>query len=510
MIKCILEPAVAWLCVAGLMAWGSSVASAQTRVDWPVYGFDISHDGYNPAETILSPANVGSLVTKWTFKFVGSGIGNGFLPQPLLAAQVPVAGVPTDLLLVGGNANIFYALDANSKNPNGTVIWSVTLPSKTTCTGGTGRVRITGTAVIDRDAVTGGGSVYVGFRGDVFAFDLATGATKSGWPKAGVDIPNKVSLSTDASIHGGLTLLNGMLYVPASGGCADRPPYHGKLTLIDTASASVVNQWFSLTGNGTVPNISGGGIWGVGGVSIDPTPVTGGVYAGTGNPLPNPTSNTTPPPGYSEAVVQISPDLGQTMAYDQPQPWKNDNDVGMTPILFRPASCPGIMVAAGKKTGAFAIYQAGLTHRQLLTMNSATLTVESIGAAAFDGGTQTLLVSNPGVNSSFPRGLLGLQADTNCQFGLGWSTNLDLNGVPIFTQDTAISSPTAANGVAYFGVSPPAVTRLYAVGESGSNAGQVLWQSSDIYGAIQTAPAVVNGQVYVLSSDGTVHAYGLP
>ncbi len=504
--------------VCGRLAGMPATADAQTASDWPMYGFDIAHDGYNPGETILSPTSVQTLVTKWTFSMRGKGDKTTYLGQPLLAAQVPVGHATKDLLLIGSNKGTMYALDANSANAAGSVVWQHALPAAMTCSATLAPPRILATAAIERSAPGGGGTVYVASQGLVFAFDLATGATAAGWPSAGLPIPNLASQVTDGQVHSGLTLLNGQLYVTTSSGCGDQPPYHGQISLIDTASASVVGQWFALSGSSTPPSVNGGGIWGVGGVSIDPTPGTGGVYATTGNPLPDPGSATTPPAPYGEAIVQLSPDLSQLAAYDQPQPWTGDNDFAMTPVLFQPAICPGLMVAAGKKTGAFAIYRAGLTGRQVLQLKPANSQVPLIGAAAFDAGTQFLLVANPGANAAYPRGLIALRADANCRFGLAWHTADDLNGEPIVSQDTFLSAPTAANGVAYFGVghagkgavAPFAPYRVYAVAETGATPGQVLWQSSDIEGPVGTAPIIVNGRLYVVSLDAEVHAYGLP
>lgn len=89
-------------------------------------------------------------------------------------------------------------------------------------------------------------------------------------------------------------------------------------------------------------------------------------------------------------------------------------------------------------------------------------------------------------------------------------------------QDTYLSPPTVANGVAYFGVGYPGKNavqpfspyRLYAIAETsgpgGVMPGQVLWQSNDIAGPFITAPTVVNGKVFATALDGKVRAYGLP
>lgn len=412
-LKLVLVLTAGWClhAAAGALAW------AQPPIDWPMFGFDVAHDGFNPHESVLGPASVGNLVTKWTFDTGATGHAAGSIGQPVLAAQVPVGATPVDLLLMGTNQGIFYALDADSANPAGTVIWQHQLPRATGCRNTPAPSDIVGTAAVVRNG-SGGGTVYTAANGRVFAFDLASGATQSGWPADGLAIPNLASPATDGTFYSGVTPWQGTFYVTTASGYGDKVPYYGEITKIGAASATVLAQWFSLSGSAMQPTKNGGGIWGSGGVSIDTTKGAVNLYTATGNPLPDLTSNSVPPALYGQAVVQLSPNLKQVRAYDQPLPWKNDNDFGMSALLFHTVNCPGLMVAAGKKNGTFAIYHAGLLMRQLLQMKAITATVPMIGAAAFDDGTQLLLVANPGEMAPFTRGLTALQADSSCQFSL--------------------------------------------------------------------------------------------
>jgi hypothetical protein len=71
------------ICCLSLMMIIGSVATAKTIrpdcgpiekpvTDWAKFHFDLSNSGYNPYESILSPATVGNLVLKWTYRTMGA------------------------------------------------------------------------------------------------------------------------------------------------------------------------------------------------------------------------------------------------------------------------------------------------------------------------------------------------------------------------------------------------------------------------------------------------------
>src|SRR5262249_31722886 len=55
--------------------------------DWPQYGFNSAHTGFNPYETTISPENVGSLVELWT-----SEVGGFFFGSPIVANRTVYMG----------------------------------------------------------------------------------------------------------------------------------------------------------------------------------------------------------------------------------------------------------------------------------------------------------------------------------------------------------------------------------------------------------------------------------
>jgi|ERR1035438_3729534 glucose dehydrogenase len=76
--------------------------------DWPKFHFDLGSTGYNPYESILSPATVGNLVLEWNYTTAG----------PVESKPAVVGGV----IYVGGIDNNVYALNAS----NGCLLWKYT------------------------------------------------------------------------------------------------------------------------------------------------------------------------------------------------------------------------------------------------------------------------------------------------------------------------------------------------------------------------------------------------
>jgi hypothetical protein len=170
----------------------------------------------------------------------------------------------------------------------------------------------------------------VGGDGNMYALDLSTGETLSGWP---------VPVTTDPAhehTYGAVNVSNGYAYAEVASYC-DFTPYHGRVVAINL----VTHQSRAFLPAGS--SVSGGGIWGPGGVSIDPA--TGHVFAATGNALTNPESYR-----YSESVVELSATL-HVLGANYPGLTGGDVDFGATPILYQPPGCAP-MVAA-KKTGVW-------------------------------------------------------------------------------------------------------------------------------------------------------------
>src|SRR5438309_1409912 len=146
------------------------------------------------------------------------------------------------------------------------------------------------------------------------------------------------------STYGAVNISNGVAYAETASYC-DLTPYHGKIVALKIATHTVMGTFFPAG-----PRTNGGGIWGPGGISIDPA--TGDVFTATGNALTNPESFR-----YSENVVELSSVL-QVLGSNYPGLTGLDVDFGATPILYQPPGCSP-MVAAKNKSGVLVTYERG-------------------------------------------------------------------------------------------------------------------------------------------------------
>jgi len=480
-------------------------AGARAATDWVTYGFDRLRSGHNPFEKTLGQGNVAALAPVWSFipgpfeVAIDSTISasNALLRgQPVVAHGVRVNGTRTDLVVAGDENGFLFALDANSTRAAGTVVWynslgRVTVPA---CSGSTRVVGIGATAAIDVGANGGQGAVFVAVNGKVHALALATGLELAGWPVA---IPRLASTVTDGSVHDGINIAAGKLFVGTSSNC-DIPPYWGRVVRIDVASAKVESQWFTLASSGGVPSASGGGIWGLGGVAIDTSARVGGVYVATGNAVEQDGQS-----AYAENIVNLSRDLKKLEGAASPLIPFGDNDYGATPAVFQPDGCADKLVAVPNKIGLLTVDSVGaggaLSVAQSLQMASNTGGFR--GAVAWDAADQLLMVTTPTDGPApYLHGLSAMQEGAGCSgLSLAWQVSPPAK---ISSGSDPFSPVTTANGVAYMGVQGLSANQIFAIATTAGTGvvpGQVLWTSPAIGGVIIAPPAVVNGRVFAAS-----------
>ncbi len=456
------------LAILGL-ALGNGAAAAS--VDWPMYGFNLQRTGENPFESVLTPATVGGLHELWNFD-----LGAVTIMQPVMAVGVIVNGSSKDLVYMGAEHGDLYAIDVTS----GTMVWHQNLGSQhTTCHDIPDAVfGVSGSPSLDR---INNRMFVMGGDGNMYALDLSTGATLPGWP---------VAITTDPAhehCYGAVNVSNGIAYAEIASYC-DITPYHGKVVAVNIATHKSVATFFPAG-----PRVSGGGIWGPGGVSIDPA--TGHVFAATGNALTNPESYR-----YCEDVVELSSHL-KVLGSNYPGLTGSDVDFGATPILYQPPGCPP-QVAAKNKTGVLVTYDrgnvsAGPTQRlQVANISD----YQFNGIPAWSDTTHLLYIGNSSNSNSdiTKHGMLAFSVDASCQLQLAWQTKVGPNFA-------SVSPPSVAGGVVYYGDGPD--SQLLAFD---ATTGTQLWSSgSTISGGIYGAPTIVNGQVFVGAWDGKLHAFGL-
>lgn len=465
--------------VSAVLAVLAAVAGAATAdVSWPTYGFDAQRTGYNGSETALGTGNAAGLRIRWR-----RNLGDVMIAQPVEAAGVTVGGTATDVIYEGTEHGLLWALNANT----GAVIWEKNLGSVTTgCSdmpdevfgiGGAGAISFTS---------PGAGVIYIaGGDGSVHALDLATGHEQTGWPVKGVFTPS------DEHVYGGINLAGGELYVAVASHC-DFSPYFGDVVEIGQATHAITNRFYPA--GPPSGGISGGGIWGPGGVSVDPT--NGDVFAATGNALTSPENYK-----YSDAVVELNSSLG-VLSHANPNLTGGDVDFGATPLLFQPTGCPYKLVAAKNKSGVLFDYSEGnlFTFRQRLQVADVN-DYEFNGIPAWDPATNMLYIGNSSDSSSGPylHGMVALKsvASSKCKLTLAWQQTVGPNF-------SSVSPPTVANGVVYYGDGNG--NTEYAFDAS---TGKPLWNSaSTIGGGLYAAPTVINGKLFVAAWDNRLYAFG--
>jgi outer membrane protein assembly factor BamB len=462
--------------VVALVAFVANAVNATTDppkpIDWPTDGYGPARSGFNPNENALTPTTVPGLHLRWS-----ADLGGAMIAQPIVAANVLVGGERRTVVFEGTEDGILDAVDAS----DGEVLWQDDLGSVvTTCQDIPGGVfGIGGAVTIDRPR----GTLYaVGDDGAVHAFGLASGLERPHWPITGVFDPEQIH------DYGGLTLDlgTGRLYVTFAGHC-DQRPYHGQIVEVDVATRAV--RRFFPSG----PYISGGGIWGPGGVSVDIA--THHVFAATGNAKHDPEDIR-----YSNAVVELTSSL-TPLGADHPPLTGLDTDFGSTPLLFRPAGCPGL-AAAMNKTGSLFLYERGALDdgplQRLQISEDRSGHFQGMPAWSTRTGMVYLTDNGDSPDGVYHPGIVALRVATGCTVELAWERRF---GIGTY----AVPPPTVAGDVVYATDGLGNEVRAWVAAT-----GRLLWSSGDqIGGAALAGITVVDGMVLVPAWDGELYCFSL-
>ncbi len=445
--------------------WCLALALLLGACDWTTWGVSTDRQSFNPFENTITPNNVGALRHLWSLD-----LGTNVNASPVLAEGVDVNGTKTDLLFIGNEHGAFFAIKTD-----GTPVWFRNVGTQTlNCTDTPDQVYgVMSSAIFDRAS----NRVFVaGGDGQLYAFDPATGATVPGWPV------RFTSVATE-SVFGSPTMLGNHIYVEVASHC-DQSPYKGRVIDIDPTNHVVAHTWYTL-GN---PNLDGGGIWGYGGVSVDPA--DGDVYAATGNAA-GATPESTP---WAESVVRLSSSL-TFKAGDTPGNTIEDDDFGSTPVLFQKQGCPKQLVAEQKNGTLYLYDRDNIANgpRQSLVVASP----EFIGVPAYSPETQMVYVPIlfDTADHAYKRGVAAFTLDANCKLQRAWNTNTLAMGLNL----------SIAKGVVYYTGGFGGVVRAVD-----ARTGAPLWNSgTTVSGPVLAQPVVINGRLYVGGYDHYLHAWGL-
>jgi outer membrane protein assembly factor BamB len=451
---------------AASRATSTSVAPTDGGQDWTTWGYDVQRTGFNPNETTLGPSTVHGLHLLWSFPFALKSDN-----APVLASDVLVNDVSTTLIYAGDRTGTFHAVNADT----GAEVWSRQMGTDVTCAGVLG---VTDTAVIDRST----NLLYVaGGDGKLYALDLATGQDAPGWPLQITSFPNEYVWSA-------ITEFDGSLYVAIASGCDGLGTNYGRVVRVDPLSVTQTAAFYVT--DGPTSGVWGGGVWGWGGVSIDPE--NGDAYEVSANGYPeDPYEHF----DYAESLVRLGTDLS-VVSTNYPGLNGFNVDFGSTPVLFdSPHGC-GPQLAVEGKTGELFLYDrddiaSGPVDRQ--QVSGANL----IGVPAYDPVHRLLFVGNSAdsPDGAYKGGLLAFRVGKDCKLHVAWQRPGG-GGVT--------ASPVIANGVVYYGNGTG--HKLLAFD---ARTHKKLWTSRLLFtSSLQTEPIVVGGRVYVTTGLG-LYAFGL-
>jgi outer membrane protein assembly factor BamB len=456
-------------------------ASTGGSADWPMVNRDPSHSGFAANDLSITTSNVSTLALQWNTPVDGKVVA-----QPLYVAAVQVAGQTVDVVIAATAQNSIYALDANT----GAQLWRRNFGADFGGCQPPGGSGIRSVPIVERTT----GRVYVvPDDGTLHTLSLADGTDV-------VPTITIIDLPATNKVRGGLNLLNGNLYIASGSGGCDVKPWRGRIYRVDVSGAApVLRETFDV-----IPSISGdsrgGGIWGYGGVTIDPA--TGNVFAATGADA---NGKYTP---YGVRMLALTSTLSLLGTYEPPHPAQVpcsgapcDVDFGATPLVFQPSGCP-TLVAAGNKNGSLYVLPAAdlamssTARLQAIAVNPADDWLGSGGLGgvpAFWAGGQMVFVTDAGAGvTGIAAGVVAFSVvPSTCRLQLAWSAPLPRLG-------SAQSSPAVGSGVVFVGEGSSGVVHAYDAAT-----GNQLWNSGTIIaGGTYAAPSLGGGKLFVGSWNG--------
>jgi len=110
---------VSAVCFLGCALMWLTPAFSQSAAEWLTSSADAARDGWQRAETRITPANAKNLQLLWKTKVASKPMGMLSFREPLIVPGVKTADGTHTLAILAGAANDVFALDADS----GSVVW---------------------------------------------------------------------------------------------------------------------------------------------------------------------------------------------------------------------------------------------------------------------------------------------------------------------------------------------------------------------------------------------------
>jgi len=386
-VRCALG-VVACLLVAHAAAGPARVHEAAV---WTAYGHDAQLTNFVPSP-VLTPKTAPRLRRFWSRRLDG-----GIVASPLVAPGTPAT------VVVATEGGSVVALAAST----GTELWRRALG--TVAAAKCGAYGISSTGAIDLAR----GRVYViGASGLLHALSLATGADAPGWPV------RLIARTRYEHVWGGLRLLGERLYVPVASYCDVRDDAgvsaEGRLVAVDVDDPTHTETFDPVPGYGNL-----GGIWGYGGVSIEPG--GGVVYTAIGNSQGSRLDTA----GYGDRIVALSPDLSKVLDSNLPVtvPKTGDYDFGAAPVLFQPPGCPPLAAANNKDGDVYVWNRRKLAAGPIAAIHLGDDSTAFVAQPSWSPRTKLLYVAGAALtapNADQPKGVVALRVRAGCRFVRAW------------------------------------------------------------------------------------------
>jgi outer membrane protein assembly factor BamB len=448
------------LALAGPVGTKARAAVAIDPTSWTSYGFDNQLTNAITSKS-LTPRTVPGLRLGWSAQLDGA-----VYASPLAAN---VDGRRT--IFAATEAGNVYAVDAT----DGQVAWQRTLGVMQTpeC----GQWGITSSGAID----LGRHLLYeISAEGLLHALDLSTGDEAPGFP---------VTLITNnlyEYVWGGLRIAGDHLYVVNASYC-DAGPAGGKFpegrmfsVPLDEPNAPVI--WDPVPGANNL-----GGMWGWGGVSIDPD--NGTVFTGVGNSyvISDLCGCIIDNAGYGDSIVALSPDLSTVLDSNNPMliPPTGDLDFGAAPLLFHPQACPPL-AAMNNKDGAMYVWdRTQLSKGAIVRIPLGDSIAAFVGAPSWSESNQTIYVGESAIEKDglTGNGVTAWHVDKGCGFRPLWKalTGQGNQATPLVVGNVVFDGGGKTGGFyAFNGVKG---LPLWSYPTDGRTVGSMISFSGSVYGA---------------------------
>ena len=408
------------------MALTTGVAGkAPPLSSWPTYGGSLTSSNLVAARGLTLTAAKHMRVA-WTRKVDGT----------VFAGPVIGASGAQRRVIVATEAGTVYALNAS----NGTVVWSRSITKPVSACGGS--YGVTSAPALD----VAHRVVYaIGASGYLTALSLDDGSVR--WRL------RLVTRITVEHVWSAVRLVGGSAYVAVASYCdapdKDKKPPDGYLLRVDLSRHKVTAKFDVVPGPDNL-----GGIWGWGGISVDPA--TGAIFTSTGNSIVTSGGNLIEGAGHAERVLQLTPSLrvvDQTPTQTTLAPEnRGDEDFGATPLLFHPAGCPALVAANSKNGYTYVWRRGGLSKSPVFDAKlGPTATGDPfLGQPTYIPALHLLVIAQTVFGAGNPqRGISAYTISSKCTFDRRWDLNIGggPQAPPIAVGNLLVASAPASHDV---------------------------------------------------------------